>query len=66
MSTRKGTSGVNKIYRKIPTNIKNRPKTIKTRPDWAKRLIQVSGTTNRVESGDISQTTKSLFPSVTD
>ena len=37
----------------------------KTRHDWAKRLvIQVSVTPNRVESGEISQTAKLLFPSV--
>ena len=37
----------------------------KTGPDWAKRLvIQVSVTPNRVESGEISQAAKLLFPSV--
>ena len=37
----------------------------KTRPDWAKRLsILVSMTPNRVESGEISQAPKMLFPSV--
>ena len=40
-----------------------KPKLQETTPDWAKRLfIQVSLTSNRVESGEIFQAPKLLFP----